>query len=98
MVTAALDVLTILLRDNANNQELFSTTTGPAVLLSFTVYPPLATPALHLVELLLQSHYARLEAMMAPPADSSWRWRQAKGRGEEPRAPPQSLVPSPSKG
>ena len=67
VVTAGLDVLTILLRDNANNQELFSTTTGPAVLLSFTVYPPLATPALHLVELLLQSHYQRLESMTAPP-------------------------------
>ena len=68
VVTAGMDVLTVLLRDSMINQELFSTTTGPAVLLSFTVYPPTATKALHLVEMLLQAHYTRLEAMMAPPA------------------------------
>ena len=68
VVTAGMDVLTVLLRDSSINQELFSTTTGPAVLLSFTVYPPTATKALHLVEMLLQAHYTRLEAMLAPPA------------------------------
>ena len=70
VVTAGLDVLTVLLRDSSTNQELFSTTTGPAVLLSFTVYPPTSTKALHLVEMLLQAHYTRLEAMLAPPASA----------------------------
>ena len=93
VVTAALDVLTILLRDNSHNQELFSTTTGPAVLLSFTVYPPLATPALHLVELLLQSHYARLEAMMAPPLSS----QGARGQREEKQSQSRWPAPSPSR-
>ena len=95
VVTAGLDVLTVLLRDNSNNQELFSTTAGPAVLLSFTVYPPTATPALHLVEMLLQSHYAKLEAMMPPPL-SAHGGREKREDGREKEREAASAAPSPS--